>query len=140
MQSFVPIISLIFNLFAPASSIVEIPTNIDSAETLFDECGLEGIVNCAAFKKSLEGYEKYKPSKSIITIIDFQLPSSVERFIVIDLDKKKLLHSSLVAHGKNSGDLFAESFSNIMSSHQNSIGFYMVGQEIVSPKHGKSLL
>jgi hypothetical protein len=140
MQSFLPIISLLINLLNPTPIISEISNEIDVAETLFDECGLEGNVNCDAFKKSLEGYEKYKPAKSIITIIDFQLPSSVDRFFVVDLEKKKLLYSSLVAHGKNSGGLFAEDFSNAMSSHQSSIGFYMVGQTIISPKHGKALL
>ncbi|WP_259015217.1 murein L,D-transpeptidase catalytic domain family protein [Emticicia fluvialis] len=108
--------------------------------TLYNQCNLAGIVSFDAFQKSIAGYEKYHPSKSIITIIDFNLPSTRERFFVIDLVQKKLLFSSLVAHGQKSGDNVAQFFSNTMESHKSSLGFYMVGQIIRSPKHGMALL
>jgi len=109
-------------------------------KTLYSECNLNGIISYEAFQNSMTGYEKYHPSKSIITIIDFNLPSTQERFFVIDLLQKKLLFSSLVAHGQKSGDNMAQFFSNTMESHKSSLGFYMVGQVIRSPKHGMSLL
>jgi hypothetical protein len=49
---------------------------------------------------------------SILTIIDYSLPSTKERLFIIDLKNKELLKKSLVAHGKETGALFARSFSN----------------------------
>ena len=96
--------------------------------------------NYKAFVESIAGFEKFHPAKPIITIVDFSLPSNVKRFFVIDLSKKKLLFSSLVAHGQNSGVDRAVKFSNKKDSHQSSLGFYLVGSEIQSPKHGSALL
>jgi L,D-transpeptidase catalytic domain len=112
----------------------------EEIQKLYTDCQLVDIVGFTAFKASFEGYLAYKPTKSIITIVDFSLPSSVERFFVIDILKKKLLYSSLVAHGQKSGDNMATVFSNKMESHQSSLGFYMVGSQIFSPKHGAALL
>jgi L,D-transpeptidase catalytic domain len=113
---------------------------IDETQQLYADCHLSGVVNYSAFKQSLVGYQAFRPTKPIITIVDFALPSSVERFFVIDIANKKLLFSSLVAHGKKSGDNVARSFSNKMESHQSSLGFYLVGSKIQSPKHGLALL
>jgi hypothetical protein len=44
---------------------------------------------------------------------------------VIDVAEKKVLFNSLVAHGKNTGEEFAQKFSNIESSYQSSLGFYV---------------
>lgn len=127
--------------FCFANPTVEKPVkNLSIVQTLYADCQLTGIVNFDAFKQSLEGFEKFHPQKQIITIVDFSLPSNVERFFVIDISKKKLLLSSLVAHGQKSGENMAHSFSNKMESHQSSLGFYLVGSEIQSPKHGSALL
>jgi hypothetical protein len=107
---------------------------------LFEACEISEVIDFQTFNESMKGFERYHPKKSIITIIDFNLPSTKERFFVIDLSKKKLLFKSLVAHGKKSGDVMAKSFSNKLESHQSSLGFYMVGSIIHSPKHGKALL
>jgi hypothetical protein len=48
------------------------------------------------------------------------------------------LYNSLVAHGRNTGNEFATSFSNSAQSYKSSLGFYATG-EIYSGKHGKSL-
>ena len=45
---------------------------------------------------------------------------------------------SLVAHGRNSGELYARAFSNKMNSHQSSLGFYATGATYTG-KHGLSL-
>jgi hypothetical protein len=133
------VIIFCFNIFF-TNSAVKTVVKTDKVQSLYLECELAGVVNYEAFKESLDGFEKFHPSKPIITIVDFSLPSNIERFFVIDISKKKLLFSSLVAHGKKSGDTIARSFSNKMESHQSSLGFYLVGDEIQSPKHGSALL
>jgi L,D-transpeptidase catalytic domain len=124
----------------PSSIIPSKTSTKDEIRTLYMDCHIMDIVSFSAFEQSLKGFREYHPAKPIITIVDFSLPSSVERFFVIDLAKKKLLFSSLVAHGQKSGDNIANSFSNKMESHQSSLGFYMVGSQIISPKHGAALL
>lgn len=106
---------------------------------LFESCSLNGLLSFDVFAKSLEGFKRYNPQKSVIAICDFTKPSSKERFFVIDLNSKKLLYHSLVAHGKNSGELMATSFSNQPGSLKSSLGFYKVGSPIQSPKHGLAL-
>jgi L,D-transpeptidase catalytic domain len=141
MLIFFQIITLLIN-FQPQNPthLATLSPKIDDVQVLYNDCQLKGIVNYEAFKESVKGFHEFHPAKSIITIVDFTLPSSVERFFVIDIQNKKLLISTLVAHGKKSGDNMANSFSNTLESHQSSIGFYMVGNKIVSPKHGSALL
>ncbi|WP_238808775.1 murein L,D-transpeptidase catalytic domain family protein [Emticicia aquatica] len=134
------LIAFLLNISLAKSPEIKLVTKVSEIQTLYTDCHLEGIVNYDAFKQSLLGFEKFHPAKPIITIVDFTLPSNVERFFVVDIVKKKLLFSSLVAHGQKSGDNIAHSFSNKMESHQSSLGFYLVGNEIQSPKHGAALL
>lgn len=75
---------------------------------------------------------------SIISIIDFSLPSNKKRMFVIDLKNYKVLHNTLVAHGQNTGTEWATSFSNQNSSHKSSPGFYIT-RETYQGKHGLSL-
>ncbi len=121
-------------------SISKTSSETNDIHQLYDECNLAGKVKFEVFRESWKGFQKFHPSKPIITIVDFSLPSSVERLFVIDISQKKLLISSLVAHGQKSGETIARSFSNKMESHQSSLGFYMVGSPIKSPKHGDALL
>lgn len=95
-----------------------------------------------SFKEALEGFNKLKlqglVSKNIITLIDFSLSANTKRLWVIDLDTDTILLHSLVAHGRNTGEEYANSFSNAAESYKSSLGFYVTG-EIYSGKHGKSL-
>ena len=43
---------------------------------------------------------------------------------VFDLQRRALLHQELVAHGRNSGDNYAQHFSNSLGSLQSSIGLF----------------
>jgi hypothetical protein len=76
--------------------------------------------------------------KDLLTLIDFSLSSNVKRLWVIDLSTNTIIMNSLVAHGRNTGDEFANSFSNSAESFKSSLGFYVTG-EIYNGKHGKSL-
>jgi hypothetical protein len=94
------------------------------------------------FSQALKGFydlkEKGLVKKDILTLIDFSLSSNVKRLWVIDLSTNTVLLNSLVAHGRNTGEEFATSFSNTDSSFKSSLGFYATG-EIYNGKHGKSL-
>ncbi len=59
-----------------------------------------------------------------LTVIDYSLASTVPRLWVFDLVTGKLLFNELVAHGKNSGENFARSFSNTYGSLQTSLGLF----------------
>ena len=76
--------------------------------------------------------------KNILTIIDFNKSSTEKRLFIIDLKKQKIIHESLVAHGKNSGWDIPESFSNVINSKKSSLGFFLTA-ETYTGKHGLSL-
>lgn len=59
-----------------------------------------------------------------LTIIDYTKPSNRKRLWVLDMKKNKVLFHELVAHGKQSGDIYAKHFSNKSGSHQSSVGVY----------------
>jgi len=93
---------------------------------------------------ALAGYEILNQNKAIIrpgiiTIIDFSLPSDKERLWVVDLANNKVLFHCLVSHGRNSGDIMAEKFSNIPGSFTSSPGFYATG-DTYTGRNGLSLV
>lgn len=95
-----------------------------------------------SFSKALEGFYKLKEkglvTKDILTLVDFSLSSNTKRLWVIDLSTNTILYNSLVAHGRNTGNEFANSFSNSAESYKSSLGFYATG-EVYNGKHGLSL-
>ena len=100
------------------------------------------LPNLESFKEALKGFyslkEKGLIQKDILTLVDFSLSSNVKRLWVIDLATNTILYNSLVAHGRNTGEEFASSFSNANSSFKSSLGFYVTG-ETYNGKHGMSL-
>ena len=73
-----------------------------------------------------------------IAIIDFSLASTEKRLWIFDLTNHQLVLEDLVAHGNNTGDNYATNFSNILGSHQSSIGLFRT-QESYFGRHGYSL-
>jgi hypothetical protein len=110
-----------------------------SEARLYTSCGAENKVSFRAFIKSLEGYRRFQPRKPLLVIVDFSLPSDRKRLIVVDMRTHKLLDSTWVAHGRNSGLRWAGSFSNEPGSYKSSPGYYRIGRKIQSPRHGLAL-
>ena len=96
------------------------------------------------FAKAMTGYlnlreaGKLADNKQVLTVIDFDLPSTEKRLWVLDLAKHEILFHTLVAHGHNSGENEATNFSNTDQSNMSSLGFYATGTEYEG-KHGRSL-
>jgi hypothetical protein len=104
----------------------------------------EPTLPLAAFKSCIEVYKRLTEkgeisNDTVITIIDFTKSSNQERLFVIDMIKGKVIYKSLVAHGENSGENYATSFSNKPESHQSSLGYYLTGKPYVG-MHGYSLM
>jgi hypothetical protein len=89
------------------------------------------LIDFNALRFALIGYFNIKKSlgnDDFISIIDFNLPSNEKRFFLIDVVNKKIIYNLLVAHGKLSGELYAESFSNDLNSNKSSLGFYLTAE------------
>jgi len=94
------------------------------------------------FTQGLYGFYKLKSKglikKDVLTLIDFSMSSKMKRLWVIDLVSKTILFHSLVAHGRNTGEEFANNFSNASKSYKSSLGFYATA-EVYNGKHGLSM-
>ena len=134
---------------APSFSATDVPdTRNDLAAASLDEYKKLGAVNDAypsyeVFSLAMQGYRKMKATKgavqkNIITVIDFSKSSNEKRLWVINLDTRRVLFNDYVAHGRNSGKEFAQTFSNIPNSYMSSIGFYLTSKTYQG-KHGLSL-
>ncbi len=75
---------------------------------------------------------------NILSIADLSQSSNSKRLYIIDIENKKILFNTYVAHGRNSGEEFATSFSNKQNSFQSSLGFYITANTYEG-SHGLSL-
>ena len=96
-----------------------------------------------AFQYALKGYNyllehHWLNNPNILSICDMSQSSRNKRLYVLDLDQKKVVVNTYVAHGRNSGGEFAHSFSNNPSSHKSSLGFYIT-QDTYYGSNGFSL-
>jgi hypothetical protein len=89
--------------------------------------GYAALVQCGKIMK-----------RDVITIVDFSKPSTQERLFIIDLKNKRIMLKSLCAHGRNSGENWAQKFSNAAESYESSLGFYITS-ETYQGAHGYSL-
>ncbi len=79
-------------------------------------------------------YDLHKVKKPVLTVIDYSKPSSQKRMWVFDIAQDKLLYKTHVAHGRNSGALYAKSFSNRNNSKASSLGTYVTTTPYIGGK------
>ena len=77
------------------------------------------------------------PSKGTLVVVDYSKPSSEKRMTIMDLRSKTCFGNCRVAHGVNSGKVYATDFSNRSGSRKSSLGLYRVAEEYRG-KHGTS--
>ena len=114
-------------------------------KTMYRDLCLNDKVSFSCFNNAMHGLEKIEDleifdnsNNNLLVMVDYTKPSTEERLFIIDLRKKQLLISSLVTHGRGTGDLYATKFSNKNNSYSTSSGFYLTGN-IYNGKHGESL-
>jgi hypothetical protein len=112
---------------------------------LYKQAGLEKAgLAFDVFNKAYVGHRNFKQQgklnkkKELLTVIDFTKTSNHKRLWIVDLNAGKLVYHSLVAHGKNTGEVKAVNFSNELNSNMSSMGFYIT-DETYFGKHGLSL-
>ncbi len=127
----------VFSVLSPGYRTATEDTDIHQ---LWLDCRLKDEVSFQVFNTAVKGSRQIEKitKKNIITIIDFSKPSTEKRFFVIDIWSKELLYKCLVAHGKNSGDIYAKTFSNQSGTLKSSLGFYITA-ETYTGVHGFAL-
>jgi hypothetical protein len=119
------------NLVRTIAARAEMKRVIRTATSIYNEMDLgDSGLSEKAFEYGWMGYYKLQKKgllhkTNILTICDFSQSSSTERMYVIDVRSRKLLYRTFVAHGINSGEEFANSFSNSDESCKSSLGFYV---------------
>ena len=129
-----------------ASMPVTVPDTpaVNAFDSLYDHLNLDSLeLNRDAYSYALQGFEHLQDegavsNDSVLTVIDFSLPSYKKRLFVIDLNSGELLFNTYVSHGRNSGTDMAKRFSNRYNSYQSSPGFYITGKTYYG-EHGFSL-
>ncbi len=135
---FITVFSFVITSYETRSNIV---LNDDAINAVVLASKLN--INDQAITLAIKGYQKLKEQGKLtnqryLTIADFSKPSSEERLYIIDMEAAEMVLQTLVAHGKNSGTLFAKNFSNKNQSNKSSLGFYITGNTYQG-KHGTSL-
>jgi len=75
---------------------------------------------------------------SFLSVIDYSLPSTAKRMWVFDLDARRIVFNELVAHGRNTGEDVAVTFSNDDGSYKSSLGAFVTG-DAYDGKNGYSM-
>jgi len=116
------------NINSNHKSISDADNNELLVKNLYTECKLAEKLDYDIFKQAMDGYNSIELTNTkLLSIIDYSKPSTERRFFIIDIENRKLLYQTLVAHGKKSGYLNATKFSNKYGSHKSSLGFFRTG-------------
>ncbi len=109
----------------------ELKLVINQASFIYVSMNLEDAgLGQKAFEYAWRGYHNLLKKgmiqkRSVLSICDFSQSSRTKRMYVIDIQHRKLLYRTYVAHGQNSGDEYATTFSNEPDSYKSSLGFYV---------------
>ncbi|KAA9338628.1 murein L,D-transpeptidase catalytic domain family protein [Hymenobacter busanensis] len=129
----------------PSLQLFEANAFNSGVRQLYDDLNVaESGLSYDVFRKAYTGFLNLKAegkldaSREVLTVVDFEKPSTEKRLWVLDLGQKQVLFHTLVAHGHNSGENVATNFSNENESNMSSLGFY-VTQDDYTGKHGRSL-
>ena len=99
---------------------------IIDVKSVYDSLNIKDKIDYSIFQKAYLGYIQIQnKNPGVLIIIDYTKPSNEERFYVLDLNKKKLVYSTRVAHSKNSGLEIPLEFSDDPNSYQSSLGFFI---------------
>ena len=129
---------------AAAAKRAEMRMIVATAASIYEDMDLEDSgLSRKAFEAAWTGYYKLRKrgllrKTSILSICDFSQSSSNQRMYVIDVRNRRMLYRTYVAHGINSGEEYATSFSNRMESCKSSLGFYIT-RAVYSGANGLSL-
>lgn len=138
--------SLIKGIAVLETKVVHAKTSAAEAasEVLYDslklgELGLSKEAMVMAYKGQQNLVQRgVLGNEDVMAICDFSQSSKAKRLYIIDTKNFRVLMNTYVAHGRNSGLDYAESFSNSPESLQSSLGFY-VTKNTYFGKHGLSL-
>ncbi len=145
------IVLLLLALFLGTTSGVKKLKKVDIAITtcikecnLYDELELSklglsrDIFDKAIAERNALSKKQHIEKLNLLSIADLSQSSNAKRLYIIDIENKKVLFNTYVAHGRNSGDEFAKTFSNKLNSYQSSLGFYLTAGTYQGA-HGLSL-
>lgn len=136
-------------LLTPVVSSARVVENHPKSEAAVDFYELVKLADLGlsrdVFNLAIKGLRKLETigqlhNPNILTIADYSQSSNKKRLYVIDLKNRKLLFNTYVAHGRNTGDEFAKSFSNESGSFKSSLGFFVTEKPIIGPHTGYSLM
>ncbi len=120
--------------FSDAVIKTPIPNSVCSAQAAFLVHQIPGL-NRHAVETALKAYanarEQGLAKKQVLTLVDFTKPSNMKRLWVFDLEHNQLVFKTYVAHGTQSGTLYASRFSDADESHKSVLGVILTGSPYV---------
>jgi hypothetical protein len=121
--------------WGPFSFLDDTSTNMPSTSANWIDTEAHAInsqatnLSPAVLKLSLKAYRTARQqgldNKQLLTIVDYTKPSTERRLWVVDMKTNKVLFNTWVAHGKNSGAVNSNSFSNDPRSLKSSLGVFV---------------
>tara|TARA_R110002110_G_scaffold121431_1_gene297149 strand:+ start:6445 stop:7125 length:681 start_codon:yes stop_codon:yes gene_type:complete len=139
---FLSLLSVFLIIFLSFFVIQQGQAAVSQENALYQSLSAKSDLNPKVLNLALKAHKKAKTKgitrSNLITVIDYSLPSTQKRLWVFDLEKKKMVYHTHVAHGSGSGVNYAKTFSNHPNSYQSSVGLFLTGTTYQG-KHGRSL-